>query len=72
MGVSICLSHFFHKNFSQENTPMLTFKEFVAEDGDKIVLAMRKVRSQMLLVRLKKELEKQKNSLQALKTQKRL
>jgi len=51
---------------------MLTFKEFVAEDGDKIVLAMRKVRSRMLLVRLKKELEKQKNSLQALKTQKRL
>ena len=47
------------------------FKEFVAEDSDSVISQIRKIRDQMRVIKLKRDLEKEKDELQTLKQQKR-
>ena len=49
----------------------MRFREFVSEDSDAVVAQMRKVRDQMRVIRLKRQLAKEKESLQTMKREKR-
>ena len=62
------------KNFSrknQESQGLMGFKEFVTEDSDAVISQIRKIRDQMRVIKLKRDLEKEKDELQSLKQQKR-
>jgi hypothetical protein len=43
------------------------FREFVSEDSDAVIAQMRKIRDSMRVVRLKRQLAKEKESLQTVK-----
>ena len=47
------------------------FKEFVTEDSDAAISQIRQIRDQMRVIKLKRDLEKEKDELQTLKQQKR-
>ena len=47
------------------------FKGFIEEDSSAVIAQMRKVRDQMRVIKLKRDLEKEKYELQKLKRQKR-
>ena len=55
----------------QESQGLMGFKEFVTEDSDAVISQIRKIRDEMRMIRMKRELEKQKDELQTLKQQKR-
>ena len=49
----------------------MTFKRFISEEDSAAVIAqMRKVRDQMRVIKLKRQLEKEKDSLTAMKREK--
>ena len=48
----------------------MTFKRFVTEDSDAVIAQMRKIRDQVRVIKLKRELEKEKDSLSAMKREK--
>jgi hypothetical protein len=47
------------------------FKEFVADDTDAVISQIRQIRDQMRVIKLKRDLEKEKDESQTLKQQKR-
>lgn len=49
---------------------MLSFKDFIKEGTD-VIDQIRKVRDEMKVIRLKRELEKQKDALQSMKKEKK-
>lgn len=49
---------------------MLRFKDFVQEDTD-VIEQIRKIRDEMKVIRLKRELEKQKDALKSMKKEKK-
>ena len=49
---------------------MLRFKDFIKEGTD-VIDQIRKVRDEMKVIRLKRELEKQKDALQSMKKEKK-
>ena len=62
------------KNFSQqkqESQGLMGFKEFVTEDSDAVISQIRQIRDQMRVIKLKRDLEREKDELQTLKQQKR-
>ena len=46
------------------------FKEFVTEDSDAVISQIRKIRDEMRMIRMKRELEKQKEALENMKKDK--
>ena len=46
------------------------FKEFVTEDSDAVISQIRQIRDQMRVIKLKRDLEKEKDELQTLMQQK--
>ena len=50
---------------------MMGFKGFIEEDSSAVIAQMRRVRDQMRVIKLKRDLEKEKDVLQTLKQQKR-
>ena len=49
----------------------MTFKRFISEeDSAEVIAQMRKVRDQMRVIKLRRELEKEKDSLSAMKREK--
>ena len=46
------------------------FKEFVTEDSDAVISQIRQIRDQMRVIKLKRDLEREKDELQTLKQQK--
>lgn len=60
------------KNFSRKNEEsqgLMGFREFLAEDSDAVISQIRKIRDQMRVIKLKRDLEKEKDELQTLKQQ---
>ena len=49
----------------------MKFRAFIGEDSSAVIAQMRKVRDQMRVTKLKRDLEKEKDELQTLKQQKR-
>lgn len=49
----------------------MRFREFVTEDSDAVIAQMRKIRDSMRVVRLKRQLAKEKESLETMKREKR-
>jgi hypothetical protein len=47
------------------------FKEFVTEDSDSVISQIRQIRDQMRVIKLKRDLEREKDELQTLEQQKR-
>ena len=47
------------------------FREFISEDSDAVISQIRQIRDQMRVIKLKRDLEKEKDELQTLKQQKR-
>ena len=61
------------KNFSrknQESQGLMSFKEFVTEDSDAVISQIRQIRDQMRVIKLKRDLEREKDELQTLMQQK--
>ena len=50
---------------------MIRFKDFIQEDAD-LVAQIRKIRDEMTALRLKRELENQRDALETMKKEKRL
>ena len=50
---------------------MMGFKEFVTEDSDAVISQIRQIRDQMRVIKLKRDLEREKDELQTLQQQKR-
>ncbi len=48
----------------------MSFKKFVKEDSTAVIAQMRKIRDQMRVIKLKRQLEKEKDSLSAMKREK--
>jgi len=48
----------------------MTFRKFVKEDSAAVIAQMRKVRDEMRVTKLKRQLAKEKNSLSAMKREK--
>ena len=74
VGVSVSVSKWLSENFSRKNREsqgLMGFKEFVTEDSDSVISQIRKIRDQMRVVKLKRDLEREKDELQTLKQQKR-
>ena len=46
------------------------FKEFVTEDSDAVISQIRQIRDQMRVIKLKRDLEREKDELQTLMQQK--
>ena len=73
----ICLfktKHKYQKIFrrkKQESQGLMSFKEFVTEDSDAVISQIRQIRDQMRIIKLKRDLEREKDELQSLKQQKR-
>ena len=49
---------------------MIRFKDFIQEDAD-LVAQIRKIRDEMTAIRLKRELEKQKDALQTMRKERK-
>ena len=49
---------------------MMGFKEFVTEDSDAVISQIRQIRDQMRVIKLKRDLEREKDELQTLMQQK--
>ena len=49
----------------------MRFRAFIGEDSAAVIAQMRKIRDQMRVIKLKRDLEKEKDELQSLKQQKR-
>jgi hypothetical protein len=47
------------------------FREFVSEDSDAVIAQMRKIRNQMSVIRMKRALAREKESLDTMKREKR-
>ncbi len=61
------------KNFSrknQESQGLMVFKEFVTEDSDAVISQIRDIRNRMRVIRLQRQLEKEKDSLKTMKGEK--
>ena len=61
------------KNFSrknQESQGLMGFKEFVTEDSDAVISQIRKIRDQMRVIRMKRLLAKEKDSLKSMNGEK--
>ena len=50
---------------------MMRFRAFIGEDSAAVIAQMRKIRDQMRVIKLKRDLEREKDELQTLKQQKR-
>ena len=48
----------------------MRFREFVTEDSDAVIAQMRKIRDSMRVVRLKRQLAKEKESLETMRREK--
>lgn len=48
----------------------MRFREFVSEDSDAVIAQMRKVRDQMRVIRMKRQLAKEKESLETMRREK--
>ena len=48
----------------------MSFKKFVIEDSAAVIAQMRKIRDEMRVIKLKRQLEKEKDSLSAMKREK--
>lgn len=46
------------------------FREFVSEDSDAVIAQMRKIRDQMRVIRMKRQLAKEKESLETMRREK--
>ena len=49
---------------------MMGFKKFVTEDSDTVILQIRQIRDQMRVIRLKRLLAKEKDTLKSMKGEK--
>ena len=49
----------------------MRFRAFIGEDSAAVIAQMRKIRDQMRVIKLKRDLEREKDELQTLKQQKR-
>ena len=49
----------------------MSFKKFVIEDSAAVIAQMRKIRDEMRVIKLKRQLEKEKDSLAAMKLEKK-
>ena len=61
------------KNFSRKNEEsqgLMGFKEFVPEDSDAVISQIRDIRNRMRVIRLQRQLEKEKDSLKTMKGEK--
>ena len=61
------------KNFSRKNREsqgLMGFKEFVTEDSDAVISQIRDIRNRMRVIRLQRQLEKEKDSLKTMKGEK--
>ena len=47
------------------------FSEFVSEDSDAVIAQMKKIRDQIRVIRMRRQLVKEKESLQTMKREKR-
>ena len=50
---------------------MMRFREFIEEDSSAVIAQIRDIRDQMRVIKIKRDLEKEKYELQKLKRQKR-
>jgi hypothetical protein len=50
---------------------MLTFKQFLQENPDSVLLSLKKIRDQISVIKLSRELEREKEKLASLKKKKR-
>ena len=50
---------------------MMRFKAFIKEDSSAVIVQVRNTRDQMRVIKLKRDLEREKDELQTLKQQKR-
>ena len=60
-------------NFSRKNLEsqgLMGFKKFVTEDSDTVILQIRQIRDQMRVIRLKRLLAKEKDTLKSMKGEK--
>ena len=61
------------KSFSQENQRsqgLMGFKEFVTEDSDAVISQIRQIRDQMRVIRMKRLLAKEKDTLKSMEGEK--
>ena len=61
------------KNFSLKNQGsqgLMGFKEFVTEDSDAVISQIRQIRDQMRVIRMKRLLAKEKDTLKSMKGEK--
>ena len=54
----------------QESQGLMGFKEFVTEDSDAVISQIRKIRDQMRVIRMKRLLAKEKDTLKSMKCEK--
>ena len=72
LHIWICLfksKHKYQKIFrskKQESQGLMGFKEFVTEDSEAVISQIRQIRDQMRVIKLKRDLEKEKDELQSL------
>ena len=74
VGVSVGVSKWLSENFSQQRSRLSGFTEieaFIEEDSAAVIAQIRDIRDQMRVIKLKRDLEKEKDELQTLKQQKR-
>ena len=61
------------KNFSrknQESQGLMVFKDFVTEDSDAVISQIRKIRDQMRVIRMRRLLAKEKDTLKSMEGEK--
>ena len=61
------------KNFlrkNRESQGLIGFKEFVTEDSDAVISQIRQIRDQMRVIRMKRLLAKEKDTLKSMKAEK--
>lgn len=49
----------------------MRFREFISEDSDAVIAQMKKIRDQMRVIRLQRQLAKEQESLETMKREKR-
>ena len=73
----ICLfksKHKYQKIFrskKQESQGLMGFKEFVTEDSDAVIAQIRKIRDSIRVIRIQRQLAREKESLETMKREKR-
>jgi len=73
MDLSFQIETQISKKFSrknQESQGLMGFKEFATEDSDAVISQIRKIRDQMRVVRMKRLLAKEKDTLKSMKAEK--